>query len=142
MIAKGDFPQTRLINMGYLHHPHHRSLTYSASKSQWVIGPSEEHSCYQLALEGQWQVNGTYFGLHLVNNTPGQLGISCSPLSHALHIAKFVGSAQGDWHGYPVAPWLSSRDRPSTNVLMAWLSAGFINPATVGKLKRGKRCSL
>jgi hypothetical protein len=77
-----------------------------------------------------------------VGTAPAPLGVSPTPDGFSLHIAKFIGAPDGDWHGYPVAPWLSPFDKPDTSVLISWMNAGLIRRPTMAKIKRGKRCAL
>lgn len=128
--------------MAYIHHPHHRSAEYATQKSQWSILPAAEKSCFEIASTANWGGERCYWSLHLVAAKPAVLGTSPTPNNHALHIAKFVGDENGDWHGYPVAPWLSTKDRPTTEVLENWLENKFIGRPSFGKLKRGKKCAL
>jgi len=128
--------------MPYISHSQHRSAAFAAQKSQWVIPVAEEKKCYDIAANGGWAHDGCYWSLHLIGALPAQLGVSPIPDTFSLHIAKFVGEEGGDWHGYPVAPWLSPFDKPNTDVLIAWMNAGFIGRPTMAKIKRGKRCVL
>lgn len=128
--------------MPYTPHPHHRNAAYAHQKSQWCIGIAEEQATYTLATLCEWTYGNCFWGLHILQAGPSQLGTSPLPESACLHIAKFVGDDQGNWHGYPVAHWLSPFDKPSTAVLESWFAAGFIGRAKVGKIKRGKRCVL
>ena len=128
--------------MAYLPHPHHRSAGHAHQKSQWSIAVNEEQLCYAAATVNGWSCGGCYWGLHLAGNSPAALGVSPLPDQETLHIAKFVGNAAGDWHGYPVAHWISPHDKPDPIVLQAWMNSGFINRAKFSKIHRGKRCAL
>jgi hypothetical protein len=128
--------------MAYVHNQQHRSSAFAATKSQWLIAIQEEEACYQQAAAKNWLCNGCYWGLHLTGSIPSVIGLAPLPAAIQLHIAKFVGVPQGDWHGYPVAPWLSPFDKPSASVLGAWMQSGFINRPTIAKIHRGKRCVL
>lgn len=125
--------------MAYLPHPHHRNAAFSDVKSQWQISVQEEVQSYEAAVAAEWQCEGCYWGLHLIGSSTQPLGVSPAPHQHTLKIAKFVG-ANGDWHGYPVAHWLSPWDKPRQNILQAWKEAGLINAAKMAKILRGKRC--
>ena len=130
--------------MSYVPHPHHRSLEFASQKSQWTITTDDECACYSWAIQQNWLSNGFYWGLHKESHQPTllQLGISKSPEEYSLHIAKFVASDGGEWHGYPVAHWLSTKDKPGTEVLKSWLNSGLINKPKMAKIKRGKKCDL
>jgi hypothetical protein len=128
--------------MAYIPHPQHRNTAFASQKSQWTIAEADEHRSYEMATIGGWSYDGCYWSLHLIGTAPAPLGVSPFPNNFSLHIAKFVGDPAGDWHGYPVAPWLSPFDKPDTNVLISWLNAGLIGRPTMAKIKRGKRCAL
>jgi len=57
-------------------------------------------------------------------------------------IAKFVADEQNNWHGYPVAHWLSPWDKPDISILKEWKDSGIINKAKMAKIHRGYKCSL
>jgi hypothetical protein len=130
--------------MPYTPHPQHRSAAFATVKSQWSIAVNDEHVCYQNAAANGWTCCGFYWGLHAPApmQLPVQLGVSPLPNQYPLQIAKFVGDAVGNWHGYPVAHWLSPFDKPDAPVLLAWHNSGFISRPTMAKIHRGKRCSL
>jgi hypothetical protein len=128
--------------MPYTPHPQHRSAEFAAVKSQWSIAVDDEHLCYQTAEVNGWSCSRFYWGLHAPMKTPTQLGVSPLPDRYPLQIAKFVGDSVGNWHGYPVAHWLSPFDKPDAPVLQIWYSTGFISRPTMAKIHRGKRCSL
>ena len=128
--------------MTYIPHNHHRHSAYANQKSQWSITVPEEVSCYKNAANMMWSSNGTFWGLHLNAVVPLPLGVAPLPAGDRLHIAKFVGDPAGNWHGYPVAPWLKPNDRPDELVLKKWLAAGYISSATLAKIHRSKKCAL
>ena len=132
----------RAVEMAYVPHPQHRSAAFANQKSQWSIAITEEVTCYQTATLQSWACGGCYWGLHLAGPSPAVLGIAPQPVQAPLHIAKFVGDPTGDWHGYPVAHWLSPFDKPDVPVLTAWLNSGLISRPTMAKIHRGKRCAL
>ena len=111
----------------------------SPIKSQWSISVAQEEQCYLTAANRNWSSGGNYWGLHFPNNLPDILGTS--PVMDLLYIAKFV-SHQGNWHGYPVAHWLSPFDKPNPDVLDMWIQAGLINSTKKSKIHRGKKCAL
>lgn len=125
--------------MSYQIHPHHRSAGHASTKSQWLISVADEQNCYTQAVANKWHANDSYWGLHLVLLSPGVLG--SAPSNDPLYIAKFV-SDQGNWHGYPVAHWLSPYDKPQMLVLKKWEDVGYINRATKARIHRGKKCAL
>ena len=124
--------------MPYIHHPHRRQSKYAHQKSQWTISQQEELAVYQNSINNNWLAGVFYWGLHLQGNAPQQLGVYKQPSSFGLKIAKFVGDQQNNWHGYPVAHWLSPWDKPTDEVLMKWKDAGIINKAKMAKIHKGK----
>lgn len=127
--------------MAYTPHPQHRNAAFAAHKSQWVISEAEETQSFNVAMAAQWVASGAAWGLHLIAAGPQVLGTTALPNNFSVQIAKFVGD-QGNWHGYPVAHWLSPYDRPAYEVLEKWKAGGIINKAKLAKIYRGKRCSL
>lgn len=121
----------------------HRNTSYAAKKSQWAIPIADEVTCYKHAWMQGWNCNNNhYWGLHLVDAAiPSPLGVSPIPEAETLHIAKFVVD-QGNWHGYPVAHWLSPFDKPGESILKSWLKSGYINAAKFSRIHRGKKCVL
>lgn len=130
------------MRMPYTPNPQHRSAAFAAVKSQWSIALAQEHVCYDIATRNGWTCGGCFWGLYLPLETPAQLGVSPSPDQHPLKIAKFVGDDVGNWHGYPVAHWLSPYDKPDAPVLKTWFDSGFISRPTMAKIHRGKKCIL
>jgi hypothetical protein len=128
--------------MPYVNHPQHRSAAFAGQKSQWTIAIPDEQSCYQASVAKNWQYSNYFWGLHVNGTTPSVLGTSPQPNPDQLHIAKFVGDTQGNWHGYPVAPWLSPFDKPHESVLKLWLIGGLIKKQAFSKIHRGKKCAL
>lgn len=126
--------------MTYTPNPQHRNNSFASAKSQWSIAISDEIACYNNAQTKHWLANASYWGLHLPTGVPAQLGISPSA-QFQLYLAKFVED-QGNWHGYPVAHWLSPFDKPPVSVLKCWQYEGYINKAKLAKIHRGKQCSL
>lgn len=70
------------------------------------------------------------------------LGVPPLPAVDPLHIAKFVCDREGNWHGYPVAHWISPFDKPGEVVVMNWYYQGHISRPAMSKILRGKRCAL
>lgn len=129
--------------MPYTPHPHHRSAAFVHTKSQWSVQVPEEISCYQTSVSNNWICSSNnYWGLLLHGNTPQNVGFSPLPESRPLFVAKFVGDQQGNWHGYPVATWLSPFDKPVIDILKKWQNLGYINGSQKAKLYRGKLCAL
>lgn len=124
------------IIVPYVVHPHHRSLDHASKKSQWIISVQDETVCYVNAVQEGWLANDSYWGLHIKDVDPIVLG--SAPTQTKLFIAKFV-SNNDDWHGYPVAHWLSPFDKPAMSILQAWENAGYINRAAKAKIHRGKK---
>lgn len=128
--------------MPYTPNPQHRNHQFAMQKSQWQIGVPDEQACYQQSRLQTWTCGRFYWGVHAVGNRAGTLGISPRPDCEDLFVAKFVSDQQDNWHGYPVAPWLSPFDKPSHDVLAAWCEIGYITAAQKSKLHRGKKCVL
>lgn len=128
--------------MAYTPNSQHRNSAFAGQKSQWTINVPDEQNCYQASTSGNWSCGTYYWGLHVVGQALFGLGTSPQPVQETLHIAKFVGDAQGNWHGYPVAPWLSPFDKPGEAVLKIWLNGGLIKKPTFSKIHRGKKCAL
>ncbi len=118
---------------------YHRNNSYIKEKSQWQITPEEEYQCFFNAFQEHWLDNDSYWGLHLLDESPEVLGVS--PCRSPLHISKFVVN-QNIWHGYPVAYWLLPCNRPSKVILDMWQEKGYINRAKKSKIYRGQRCSM
>ena len=128
--------------MPYIHHPHHRHAQYANQKSQWIISEPQELSVYLGSVKKNWRTSGAYWGLALHDNSPQPLGVSPRPSSFILMIAKFVADEQNNWHGYPVAHWLSPWDKPDISILKEWKDSRIINKAKMAKIHRGYKCSL
>jgi hypothetical protein len=126
--------------MTYIPNPQHRNTQFAQAKSQWIISTADELTCYTTASSQGWGTSESYWGVHTPGGSPVQLGVSPQSLFD-LFMAKFVGN-QGQWHGYPVAHWLSPFDKPPADILKKWQSAGFINRAKLAKIHKGKKCSL
>ena len=124
--------------MPYTHHPHHRQSTWAHLKSQWTISKAKELAIYTNSVSSGWIADRFYWGLHLQDDALHQLGVSQRPRCFTLKIAKFVGDCQDNWHGYPVAHWLSPWDKPADYVLRQWKDAGFINKAKMSRIHRGR----
>ena len=127
--------------MQYVPHAHHRSAAFANQKSQWCISIAEEQGAYAYAVQQSWALNNIVWGLHLVQAIPEVLGTS-PPDHYNVKIAKFVGDAGDNWHGYPVAHWLSPFDKPGLQILERWRETGLINQSTLARIYRGKRCNL
>ena len=127
--------------MPYRHHPHHRQAAYARQKSQWTISETIELAVYQNSVNNNWLADTAYWGLHLKGYIAHQLGVSRQPSSDGLKIAKFVVDQQNNWHGYPVAHWISPWDNPSDEILRKWKAAGIINKAKMAKIHRGQKCN-
>ena len=128
--------------MPYTPHGHHRNGSFASQKSQWVISLNEEIAAYNNAWTKRWGTHQCFWGLHFTAAGIDVLGVSPAPDAHRLKIAKFVGDDRDNWHGYPVAHWLSPWDKPQEEILKAWKDAGLINGPTFSKIHRGKRCNL
>ena len=123
--------------MPYTPKPDHRNG--SPQKSQWCISVTDEEQCYATAASKNWGNSVNYWGLHFPQDAPQKLGTS--PASDPLFIAKFV-SNQGNWHGYPIAHWLSPFDKPDEHILDMWSTEGLISSTKKSKIHRGKKCVL
>jgi hypothetical protein len=129
----------------YKTHPKHRNATPGAS--QWSISLAEEQSCYGLCCSEQWIFKGVSWGLHFGTAyasaaQPVTLGVDeIAGLQEHVKIAKFV-SDQGITHGYPVAHWASTHDRPPVSVLEKWLACKHISKSVRSKIQRGKKSGM
>lgn len=131
--------------MPYTPNPQHRNKAFSYQKSQWSISLPEEIQCYTTAQINSWLHKDAYWGLHLIKNNPpliAPLGAPPLPNNDRLHIAKFVCDAIGNWHGYPVAHWISPFDKPGEAVVTDWCNMGHISRQAKSKIIRGKKCAL
>lgn len=128
----------------YIVNMQHRNAAMSSKKSQWLISTYQEGYIFSETFNKGWadKVALKGWGLHLVENVPSVLGKSHAPSFADVKIAKFVANSQGEWHGYPVAHWISPFDKPSEAIARVWLDLLYINKPTFAKLLRGKRCSL
>jgi hypothetical protein len=124
--------------MNYLPKADHRQPSARA-KSQWTISVDEERDCFELATTSSWSWRDAYWGVHVPTGTAETLGHSQAPERHAVFIAKFIEN-QADWHGYPVAHWRSTYDKPSTDILEEWFARGYIRKKTVKRVIGGRRC--
>lgn len=127
----------------YTPNPQHRNQAYAYQKSQWSISLADEQRCYQTATAHNWLHNNAYWGLHIAQGQQNlaPLGVPPQPIIADLHIAKFVCN-QGNWHGYPVAHWMSPFDKPGENVVTDWHQNGHITRQAKSKIMRGKKCNL
>jgi hypothetical protein len=108
---------------------------------RWTISKANEEAIYENSIRNNWLAGTVYWGLHLQDNTPHKLGVSKKPSAFDLKIAKFVGDQEDNWHGYPVAHWLSPWDKPAKDILQQWKNAGIINKAKMSKIHRGRKCN-
>lgn len=126
--------------MTYVPNPQHRNTNYAQTKSQWTISQTDETHCFASASSNGWGTLAGCWGIFVPGGVPEQLGVS--PRSEfELFLAKFVVD-QDQWHGYPVAHWLSPWDKPPPQVLRAWVEIGYINRAKFAKIHKGRKCSL
>jgi hypothetical protein len=127
--------------VSYTPHDKHRDQTPNAS--QWTVTRGEEAASFAQASTQQWGTHEVLWGLHLVANAPAVLGYDVLAGSGRVEvmIAKFVEN-QGDWHGYPVAHWIGTNDKPNIDTLDDWLAQNLINATVRSKIYRGKRCKL
>ncbi|MBN3138130.1 hypothetical protein [Pectobacterium punjabense] len=130
--------------MPYTPNPQHRNRNFANKKSQWSISIIDENNCYNAASDSHWEFNNCLWGLYLLPQSlaPQVLGLSPSPSLHSLQMAKFVGDELGNWHGYPVAHWMSPYDKPGENILKDWCDRGIIRKVIFSKIRRGKKCVL
>lgn len=124
----------------YEAHPDHRNGT--RHKSQWLIPEPDEVKSFRLSHASDWLVNQVGWGLHLANNRPAVLGTS-SDRMRQLFVARFIdGSANDIWHGYPADHVRRNTDIPNQGLLKEWMDSGYLKPAKVSKIVRGKPCNL
>lgn len=128
--------------MPYTPNNQHRNAQFSRVKSQWSIPLADEVTCFHRANLYDWAANDGKWGLHIGQAGPYPLGVAPPPASCELHIAKFVHDTHDNWHGYPVAHWLSPFDKPDQSVLIAWVAMGLISRPSMAKIHRGKKCAL
>lgn len=121
----------------------HRNASFAAQKSQWSISTADEINCFNQSVASRWSCSKNFqWGLCINGATPVYLGVSQLPQQYSLFVAKFVSDQQSNWHGYPVAPWLSPFDKPSKNVVDIWKNSGLITSSQRARIMRGKLCSL
>jgi hypothetical protein len=108
-------------------------------KSQWTISVADERSCFELAATSSWRARESYWGVYVPGGSAEILGVSQAPERHPVFIAKFITN-QSEWHGYPVAHWRSTYDKPSTDILEEWRARGYIRKKTVKRVIGGRRC--
>jgi hypothetical protein len=109
---------------------YHRQVNRSQDKCIWCILSAEEYALFDEADDKNWQdVNGHYWGLHDLGNTP--LGTQDE------RICKFprTSNLQDAWHGYPVA---RSKDTPSDDFINHWIENGIISKKVGRAIQRGK----
>jgi hypothetical protein len=124
----------------YSFHPPHRNG--APSKSQWTISENEEFALF-VSSNGESARKGPLFGLRLHNKKPTVIGVSAhdSSVRCALRIAKFVGNPT-TWHGYPADYRRTSSDRPPTQLLLRWRTAGWISKSVMYRIRTGQLCDL
>lgn len=125
--------------MSYVVNQHHRNG--NRAKSQWRITIPEENVSFDNARTSGWLATDTGWGLHLVNGNAAVLGVAQDHTT-SVHLAKFVGSVGGPWHGYPADYRNNSQDIPTPHVLGNWLSKGIFSAAKIRKISRGQPCNL
>lgn len=127
-----------LVRM-YQIHPHHRNG--HPHKSQWTISELEEQACYAATVTAAWILDRRGWGLHFANGQLDWLGTDKFGVRR-LFVAKFVGSRNDDWHGYPADHMRRAQDIPPTEILGMWLQGGVLPPAKIRKLMKGQPCNL
>ena len=131
--------------MNYMPNLQHRNQSYAMKKSQWSISIQEENECFNNANDQEWFFKNSLWGVQFIpdNNPPLKiLGAAPPPVSCELKMAKFVCDSHDNWHGYPVAHWMSPYDRPGESVLKDWCEKGIISKANFARIRRGKKCAL
>jgi len=111
------------------------------AKSQWTIPQLEEVGCFTHAKAQGWFSLKEGWGLHFVATRPHLLGVARNR-AVALFIAKFVGSDETNWHGYPADYRHNHHDIPSGQVLKTWLDQSVLPKAKIRKITKGQPCSL
>lgn len=129
----------------YQPHSKHRNATPGAS--QWTITASDESACFRLAFAKLWTFKSVSWGLHFhapyaPAAQPHTLGLGfVAGLQEPVKIAKFVTN-QGIVHGYPVAHWVTTNDRPPASILAQWQACQHISLTVRSKIQRGKKSGL
>jgi len=127
-------------NTKYIIHPDHRNNT--RDKSQWTISPDVEIGVFTYSLNNSWLIKQDGWGLYLNGNTVLILGHS-SDNQRSLFIARFIDSTnKQEWHGYPADHVRRNSDIPAVELLQTWMTNGYLRPAKVSKIVRGKPCNL
>ncbi len=113
----------------------------SAKKSQWLIKPDKEKSCFIESHKMKWSEERRSWGLLLVGSKAKHLGINHE--NEQLNVAVFVDSFKKNvWHGYPADFKRDITDLPIITVLEKWRSLGYFKKCRISQAKNGKICSL
>jgi hypothetical protein len=126
----------------YTPNPQHRSRAFAGIKSQWTVPVNDEITCFEDATSAHWFAKDCYWGLKVNEGSILPLGTAPPPDSCNAHFAKFVGDSHMNWHGYPVAHWISPWDRPAQSILSVWKDGGYISKVQMARIVRGKKCAL
>ena len=111
------------------------------AKSQWRISIPEEIASFEESERNGWLLTDNGWGLYMAGGCVSVLGVAQDHIT-PVFIAKYVGSADGPWHGYPADYRNKAQDIPVPDVLCKWLSEGLMTPAKIRKISRGQPCSL
>lgn len=128
-----------VVECEYYYKSDHRDK--SPQKSQWIIKPEKEKSCFIESHKQKWIDEGKSWGLNLNNQKVKSLGINHD--SEYLNVAVFVDSFKKNvWHGYPADFKRDKTDLPTNIILSQWRTLGYIKKSRISQAKNGKICSL
>lgn len=124
----------------YIISSQHRKKS-NPNKSIWTITYKEEVECFIFAFDKKWNTDNEGWGLKIYDGLIQEIGQDFE--YKKLKIAKFVdGNQKNVWHGYPVDHMIKPNDRPTTEILKAWVDKGYLTKAKMCKIKQGKSCNL
>ena len=116
----------------------------SGKKSQWIISEDCERKCFEEAMYAKWNRENFCWGLHFEDGKVNYLGRTAKsePELRQLFIAKFIDSDKNNkWHGYPADP-CKGQDIPPVPIQKYWLQKEYLRSAVIGKIAKGKKCTL
>ena len=130
-------------NILYIVIDYHRSASFIANKSRWIITVNEELECFRVTIDNNWHDTNTGWGIHRENNTNVLFILGVNVFNENLKIAKFVKDQNHNhWHGYPADWRRKTQDRPPVGLLNNWRRIGVIPKHKIAKIRSGKKCNL